>query len=343
MPPVVLGFGWCHSGIQEGCIYQRPPYQALMASRCGAAQRVLRLASHDGSIARIPLLVRSLKGGGAEAFSAYGYGGLCGDPCCIADVDLHNLKMFLAKEGICCLFLRHAPFLGNHEFWPDSVLEVNRRTYEVCLSHGAGFDALLSSLPQKLRASVNRATRSGLTVEAADLFSWDHRLEAFHRLYEARMCALDSEPFYRFDLPFLQSHRKLLGGACRLLVVRCAATDSVVAGALFLIDEEARHVHYYLSAANEYALRCQGMELLMIAAIHDFGMEGFSILHLGGGHRLDETDGLSRFKRKFASKRLEYCVSRIICDQGTYDYYRELLPLRYPSLFLIADARGETS
>jgi lipid II:glycine glycyltransferase (peptidoglycan interpeptide bridge formation enzyme) len=285
-------------------------------------------------------MVRSLMGGGAEAFSSYGYGGLYGDPTPISDDDLNNLTLFLAKEGICCLFLRHAPFLDNHRYWPDSVLEINRYTYQVALSPSKSIDAHLRSLPQKLRASVNRAKRGGLRVEAVDTTLMDQSMEKFCRLYNTRMSALDSDAFYRFDLPFFMEHKSRLGKACRLLVVKSEASNAVIAGALFLADTEFHHVHYHLSAADHEAMRCQAMELLMSTAIYDFGVEGFSILHLGGGQLLDETDGLSRFKRKFASHRLDFFISKIICDPKEYERLRGLQPLRYPSRFLIGDARG---
>jgi hypothetical protein len=63
-------------------------------------------------------------------------------------------------------------------------------------------------------------------------------------------------------------------------------------------------------------------------------------LHLGGGHRLDETDGLSRFKVKFGTERLRFSCTKLVCDEVRYQRERARLPLKQPNLFLISDARG---
>ena len=87
-------------------------------------------------------------------------------------------------------------------------------------------------------------------------------------------------------------------------------------------------------------MKQQGMELLISAAIFRYGNQGLHALHLGGGHVLDESDGLSRFKAKFTSKRLDFCCTKLVCDESGYLMERERLPLAHPDFFLIADARA---
>ena len=89
-------------------------------------------------------------------------------------------------------------------------------------------------------------------------------------------------------------------------------------------------------------MKMQGMELLLATSIYRYGNMGYKEIHLGGGHRLDESDGLSRFKSKFADHKLEFHCFAIVCDEKAYASERARLPLARPSLFLISDARGTT-
>jgi lipid II:glycine glycyltransferase (peptidoglycan interpeptide bridge formation enzyme) len=115
---------------------------------------------------------------------------------------------------------------------------------------------------------------------------------------------------------------------------------NLVAGALFLLDETG-WVHYHLSAATPSAMKLQGMELLMASALHRYGNSGCVNMHLGGGHALDESDGLSRFKSKFSTERMDFYCTKLVCDAGRYQCERAKLPLNNPEYFLIADARGQ--
>lgn len=78
----------------------------------------------------------------------------------------------------------------------------------------------------------------------------------------------------------------------------------------------------------------------MLSALHRYGQRGLTALHLGGGHALDESDGLSRFKSKFADRKLEFHCSAIVCNADAYAHERDRLPLAHPLFFLISDARG---
>jgi hypothetical protein len=64
-------------------------------------------------------------------------------------------------------------------------------------------------------------------------------------------------------------------------------------------------------------------------------------MHLGGGHALDESDGLSRFKSKYSTERLDFFCTKLICDVGSYQSERAKIPLKKPAYFLISDARGQ--
>ena len=77
-----------------------------------------------------------------------------------------------------------------------------------------------------------------------------------------------------------------------------------------MCDPNSKTVHYHLSASSIEGLRHQCNELLLSYANYIFGKNGFKIMHLGGGLKFDESDGLSRFKRKFSDKKNKYYYFR---------------------------------
>lgn len=332
-------FAWREPGVDDvPTVYLAGAYQQLFADHDGGRARVLH-CSRAGRSALLPLLVREIGPGVHEAYSAYGYGGLAGD-LSLSPHDLERLRGFLAAAGIVCVFVRHAPFLGNQARWPSEFVELNRRTYAALLPSESSFEAYLDGLPQKLRWSVRFALRGGMRVDFTPLDVCPApRLDAFYRLYAGLMCGKKTGEYYLFSAQFFRAHAQRLGGACELAEITDPATGEPVAAALFLLD--ARDwTHYHLSAASPAGMKAQAMELLLAAACHRYGSRGYRRLHLGGGHALDETDGLSRFKRKFAHERLDFACSRLVCDGAAYARERERLPLAHPSFFLVGDARG---
>jgi len=314
----------------------------MMANRYGASARYIKIMQADGSKSYLPLLVRDVRGC-LEAFSAHGYGGIFGDKLIIKEADVDDLSNFIAESGICCIFLRHSPFLANHKLWPANALSLNRITYQVSLSKHHSTSEYMGTLHQKLRASIKHAIRSHLRYERVSSVSLIEDLATFHSLYVERMKKRNADSFYRFDLAFMYEHLNQLGQECILTVIRSDLNNNIVAGALFLVDHEYGHVHYHLSAASDESMRHQSMELLLGMAIYDFGMEGFQLMHLGGGHILDEMDGLSRFKRKFSTGQLPFYISKIVCDQEIYARQRQSLSIKSSGLFLPGDAIGAHS
>jgi hypothetical protein len=277
--------------------------------------------------------------GVSEAYSAYGYGGVFG-PLVLSEADVAALRRFLAEKSIVSVFIRHSPFFQNERCWPEGLTELNRHTYATELQPTKSFDDYLKGIPQKMRWSVNFARRAGLDVMFTPLSSLDpNRLSAFYELYSRLMLQKETASYYLFSEQFFLQHVQALGEQCELAEIVDQESGKLLAGALFLFDG-AGWVHYHLSAACAEVMKQQGMELLLASAIHRYGENGMRALHLGGGHRLDETDGLSRFKAKFGTKRLGFFCTKLVCDEIRYQRERSRLPLKLPNLFLISDARG---
>lgn len=338
LPPTAATWYWAErADALTSCIYLQSAYQQLFARLDGSVARCLCVRERSGQEWALPLLQREIGNGRYEAYSAYGYGG-CSGPMLLDASKLAALRATLAAEGIVALFLRHAPFLGNHEGWPQAQLQLNRWTYASQLPVDSSFDDYVRRLPQKLRWSLNYALRAGLQLR---FLPFDANLDCgeFYRLYAALMQAKGTADYYLFSPAFFAAHVQQLGPACQLAEVRDPASGELLAAAFFLADSSG-WVHYHLSAASEQGMRRQAMEYLLLGAIQHFGALGYQQLHLGGGLRLDESDGLSRFKQKFATQRLPFYLTQLVTDEAGYQAERQRLPLQHANFFLIADARG---
>lgn len=338
-PTADVDFAWAHPDVvpANAPTYMNARYQALFAEHDGSDTRVLLCRAGEHT-ALLPLLVRDLGRGAREAYTAYGYGGFLGDLLLSEDA-IDGLRRHLADDGIVALFLRHSPFLGNQAAMPEGRRRLNRLTYAVDLQRNDTFAEFLAHMPQKLRWSGNFALRADLRVVFHPLSGGSHEIVSeFYSHYRAVMEAKGTEHYYLFSEQFFLEHAIRLGEHCELVEV----TDdrgNFRAGAFFLLDRSG-WVHYHLSAAPREAMKLQAMELLVLSALHHYGNAGYHSLHLGGGLALDETDGLSRFKSKFASRKLEFHISTLVCDQSRYQHERARLPLSSPDLFLVGDARG---
>jgi hypothetical protein len=332
-------FAWVgDANVEPASIYLGRAYQSMLAGHDGAESRLLKIHV-GGQSAYLPILLKSLGNGCSEAYSAYGYGGLFGQ-LVLSDAHVEAMRAFLSRESVVCIFIRHSPFLRNELCWPDALTELNRRTYATALQPTKDFDDYLTHLPQKLRWSVNFARRAGLGVRFTPLSELSSSsLQTFYALYAGLMLQKQTSDYYLFSERFFQEHTHVLSKQCELAEIVDPATGDLMAGALFLI-EEAGWAHYHLSAARPEAMKQQGMELLLASAIYRYGNHGMRGLHLGGGHLLDETDGLSRFKAKFSTERLAFFCTKLVCDEAAYRQERARLPLSKPNLFLVSDARG---
>ena len=320
-------------------IYMGRAYQTMLSINDASHARLLMCRAQNET-SYLPMLIRDLGDGRKEAYTAYGYGGLFGN-LTLQEAEADQLRCFLASESILALFVRHSPFLSNQAQWPSGSTELNRYTYSVDLKPSDSFETYLSNVSQKLRWSVNRALRAGLRVSFYPLSDCPtKRICDFYHLYSELIYQKQTSPYYLFSENFFLEHARALPSQCELAEIHYEENGNLLAGALFLFDDTG-WVYYHLSAATPSAMKMQGMELLMASALQHYGNNGYSNMHLGGGHDLDERDGLSRFKSKFSTKRLEFFCTKLICDIEKYETERAKVPLKNPNFFLIRDARGQ--
>ena len=335
-----ITFEWAssYSMPSNAPIYMGLRYQSMLAAYDGGQVRLL-VCSRGGYTAWLPMLVKEIGNGVCEAYSAYGYGGFFGD-LKLSIIDIHRLKDYLARARIIAIFLRHSPFLFNQSMLPEGLITLNRHTYVADLSASGSFDDFLTLISQKLRWSVNYALRAGLNVTFYPLSNCGkERIHSFYSQYAMLMTEKKVSDYHQFSESFFQDHALYIGADCEFAEIT-TMDGQFMGGAFFLLDNSGM-AHYHLSALSRNAMKLQGMELLMLSALYRFGARGYSKLHLGGGHALDESDGLSRFKAKFASQRLNFYCSMLICDEVSYSHERSRLPLSHSAFFLISDARGK--
>lgn len=322
-------------------IYFTQAYQTLFAEHDGAKAVCIRI--NDGvSEWYLPLLLREVGDKIHEAYTAYGYGGIwsaTSNP--ISTALLEQLRDFLQTEGIVCAFIRHSPFLGNHEWLPHGQSEFNRTTYVRALIQGGDLDTFSANSAQKLRWSINYARRHDLMTHFHPLKTCKESLiREFYDIYHGLMDEKKTNDYYLFSEEFFQKHALHFGDNCELAVVHDPLSGKLIAAAFFLLDGSG-WAHYHLSASHRDFMKLQPVELMMAEAILRYGNAGHTNLHLGGGHAADESDGLSRFKKKFATETRLFHLSRWVCDDIRYQAERARLPLKHPNFFLISDARGE--
>lgn len=318
-------------------IYMKIEYLSIFEKYDEAALRVL-VCEKEGKVNYLPLLIIGIGENAKEAYSCYGYGGFVGD-FSLNSEDVECLRDFLGQSDVVSLFVRHSPFLGNHVLISSDVIEFNRHTYSVALQLYKNFNHYLVNLPQKLRWSVNYARRAGLKVSFRPLSEVSKGdLDTFYEMYADLMRQKQTHRYYRFSENFIMQHALNLGKQCELVEVVDVSSCEIIAGALFLLDENG-WVHYHLSASRQKAAKLQAMELLISTAIYNYGARGYFSLHLGGGLAVDESDGLSKFKSKFATHRLDFYCSQIICNDVLYHKERSRLHLDNPNFFLVSQAR----
>ena len=302
----------------EGSIYHCKSFQNIFAEIHQGTHKCLRIKNKEKNSLFLPLILRKVSANNYEAFSSYGYGGIITDCFNNNFLDVDALSNFLNKNNIHSLFIRHTPFLSNYKFWPSELLSLNRITYEAELLEIRNFQSYKKQLPQKIRASINHAEKNNLVVEIVEEPINNNSLKVFYEIYISRMKSLNISNFFNFDFKFFKNHFLSFGERCKLIIVKEKNSGNISAGALFLCDFHSSTVHYHLSASSIYGLKHQANELLIAYSKFYFGINSFKYMQLGGGAKLDQSDGLSRFKKKFSNKSNPFYITKLITNEKRY-------------------------
>jgi serine/alanine adding enzyme len=323
--------------------YFNDAYQNIFSQYDNAKCGFLRIEK-NGHVSYLRFLSIKIGTAAYEIYSAYGYGGFW-PMIDLSPDDVNKLLETLRSHRIVCAFLRHSPFLSNQNVLPAECTEINKNTYIRDLYLDDSISEFCAKANQKVRWSVKYAIRNGLDVRFTPLNECSaEQIKSFYKIYSELMLQKGDANYYLFtERLFLQHASSLTGDLAELILIDENDGEKLLAASFFLVDSNESIAHYHLSAAVDAAKKLQGMELLMAKAIVKYGNQGISKLHLGGGHSLDESDGLSRFKKKFLSRKIPFYCSKLISDVKLYEQERGRLPLVYPDYFLITDARGKAT
>ena len=280
----------------------------------------------------LPVLKRTITGDFFELTSAYGYGGFYGWGN-LNESSINELKLFLKNERIVHLFIRHDPMKQNHRILPQNFTELNRKTYSIKCDKHANDHNVQKFVNSKFRRAIRRANQYQLNFSFDQINGKNSKYQKFIKQYYNTMVKNNAMEFYFFDNNYFGKIRDLKDTFLYLASVETIDGD-LLASAIFFVQTEHEWSHYHLGGSNN---SCHAMELLFSNVAKSLHQLGCPNLHLGGGHTLDGSDGLSRFKRKISDNEHEFFVSKIASDDRLSADLRQNITLERPNYFLISD------
>jgi ribosomal protein S18 acetylase RimI-like enzyme len=301
--------------------YHLPAYVAL----CAAQERARPCAVYVSDERRtmlLPLIIRSIPGGGFDATSPYGYPGPIGigtdDPAFLRVALVAGFQV-LRDAGLVSAFIRLHPLLNPTPPEGMGTLVAHGDTVRIDLTLASA--ELWAQTRLNHRRDITRAARLGYVARMDE--EWRH-LESFRRLYLQTMERRSAIRFYFFEGAYFEGLRDALGEHLHLCVVERAG---VVAAAGLFVETDGI-VQYHLSGTGE-AFRDVQPTKLMMHFVRSWAKErGNKILHLGGGVG-GAADSLLQFKIGFSPLRNTFVTLRAVIDKQEYD---RLVAARGPRL-----------
>jgi Acetyltransferases len=300
--------------------YHLPAYVALSAVQEGGQPRAI-CVTDDGRAMLLPLVIRSIPGGGFDATSPYGYPGPIGigtnDPAFLRVALVAGLQV-LHQAGIVSAFIRLHPLLNPLP--PMGIGTLVRHGGTVIVDLTLPTEELWAQTRLNHRRDIARAI--GLGYVARMDKDWRH-LESFKRLYQAKMARRSAAPFYFFEGGYFDGIRDALGESLHLCVVE--KDGAIAAAGLFV---ETNGIVHHLSGTGD-AFRMVQPTKLMMHFVRSWAKDrGNRVLNLGGGVGGDN-DSLLQFKVGFSPLRREFATLRMVIDETEY---RRLVAVRDPLL-----------
>jgi hypothetical protein len=225
----------------------------------------------------MPLLFRD-----GKAFTPYPYGGPS------ENFSYGEFINDLKNVGANRYFIRFAPWLENHIYFPANEVKYSRQTIARNLTKSVKFG-------HGVKWSIKKSRESKVFISYS-VFN----LSGFMRLYERSMKEKNADNKYCFDLNKFKYH---LWDNIGIFAARYK--NEMIAGALFLEDKDC--IHYHLSAMNKEYNKFFPMEQILYEACCFYQRAGSKLIHFGGGLR--EGDSLFQFKQKFGNLTFDYFVA----------------------------------
>jgi hypothetical protein len=326
--------------IYRDCYGHEPQLAVYEQARCTAIHAFLRRP-----LAALPFLAQAAQAGAfADIATPYGFGGPLlsnedapGATDCLAGLDA-SFRRWCAEARLASEFACLHPVLGNHTAVAAAgIVPLNRAKEVVVIDLQPPDDALWAGVSRGTRSSIQRARRSGVSVEqvAADADA----LEAFRTLYVATMKRRSAAARWYFpDSYFSDCVRRLGPDMSALFFARCEGTVA----AAYLLLSHGTTAYYHFGGSDERWLERRPNNLLMYETLRWARQKGFAQYHLGGGVTASENDSLLRFKSSFGGRRAllyTYCrvlnedVYRLLCEYKRGYEARSGQPVADPDYF----------
>ncbi len=301
-------------------IYHLPAYHRAYEADTKACAHAY-IAEIGGEVLFHPTLLRPIdRVGGApapeglcDAETIYGYSGplaSTADPDFLAEAWC-GYGEWCAERHVVCEFTRFNPLLKNHDVAAPGC-ETWRDRQTVAIDLAAGEDALWQGYAGVHRNSIRKAMKNGLICEQRPV---REAIPAFRAIYEETMRGLEADPSYYFSEDHYLKLSEGLGSRLRLFMVSASNTD--VAGALFLVQGDTLHYHLAGSMPSHRHLAPNNL-LIHEAARWAIG-QGLKTFHLGGGRGPEPEDTLFRFKARFSQRREDMWFGKQVFDLAAYE------------------------
>jgi hypothetical protein len=247
--------------------------------------------------------------------SAYGYGGPISNsdaPDFLEQAD-HAFCQWAREHSVIAEFLRFHPLVAHGQWYSGKVVH-NRETVYINL-----LEDLFQQYAVRRRTDVRRMLEAALTIERVDARTMG---EVFPEIYRNNMEQIGAGRSYYFPVGYFDALFLFLGTENWLAYHEGKA----VAGAVFLVSEQAKMVEYHLGA------KLQGFEQLRapIGLLHHaaafYQSLGYRRLYLGGGRSTEVNDSLLFFKRGFSPYTAPFRFGSRIYDPEQYARLQQSLP-----------------
>lgn len=297
-----------HAAWADREVFAHPAYVALFA---GPRDRTLAAfaATPHGWIL-YPFIMRELAPGLTDITSPYGYGG----PFCIGDAATHAaaywdmFAAWAATQGVVSEFIRFSLFEDDLLPYPG---EREPKLVNVVRSLAPTEQEIWNDFDHKVRKNVNKARRTGVTVEVDP---GGARIDDFLAIYESTMERREARRGYYFPRAFFESIGTGLPG--QFVYLHALLHGRVVSTELALVS--AHNVYSFLGGTYQAAFDQRPNDLLKHELILWAKRAGKRRFVLGGGYAAD--DGIFRYKKAFAPTGLvPFHVGRRVLAAAQYD------------------------
>jgi hypothetical protein len=295
-------------------VFAHPGYVSLFASDLD--EPLAAYAEIGSGFVLYPFILRSITAphlraaGARDITTAYGYGGALavGGAADHAPTFWTAFDAWCRERGVVSEFVRLSLFAEILLPYPG---ERQEKLTNVVRTLDLSEEELWRDFEHKVRKNVNKAKRSGVTVE---LDSTGAYLDDFLRIYTGTMERRDAKPSLCFPRRFFESIGRDLSGSCAYFHAR--HRGRVVSTELVLVSAE--NVYSYLGGTEEGAFDVRPNDLLKHELMLWVKRQGKKRFVIGGGNAPD--DGIFRYKRAFAPDGLApYFVGRRVLDRVAYD------------------------